>query len=162
MRLFLLFFLLSALPAHAFNPNDQTRLRVTQDPAYWEQRRQMMEGGKIKRIADKCQELTQHHSVMAERAAGWLYRFAVPYGGNNAFIDRPTHVTTEKHILRIHGWLQEENRWERHGAAVPGALDRCRRNHQQAINDVIDLMTKFGAIYVPEHNTWGESWSGSQ
>ncbi|WP_419797101.1 MAG: hypothetical protein ACNI26_12230 [Terasakiella sp.] len=129
---------------------------------YWEQRRQMMEGGQIKRIADKCQKLTQHHSVMAERAAGWLYRFAVPYGGNNAFIDRPTHFTAEKQILRIHGWLQEENRWERHGAAVPGALDRCRRNHQQAINEVISLMTKFGAIYIPEQNDWTESWSGSQ
>ncbi|GGF66840.1 hypothetical protein GCM10011332_21180 [Terasakiella brassicae] len=131
---------------------------IIPSPTYWDSRRKMMEGGKVKRIADECQRLVQHHSDMAERANGWLYRFAVPYGGDNGFIDRPTHGSSEKRILRIHGWLLEENRWEKHGAAIPGALGRCQENYRKAIGDVMSIMSKFGAVYDHDRNDWTESW----
>ncbi len=137
---------------------DAPAIPKEQSYTHWEQRREMMLGGKIKRIADQCQKLTQRHSDMSERANGWLYRFSVPYGGSDAFIDRRAHFNSEKRILEIHSRLQEENRWERHGAAVHGALDRCKRNYDRAHQMVINIMEKFGARYNPVKNDWDEDF----
>lgn len=132
---------------------------INQNPNHWEQRRLMMKGGKIKNIADQCQKLTQHHGIMAERASGWLYNHAVPYAGNNAFIDHPTFAYEDKRIILIHKWLTDESRWERYGAAVPGTLDRCYGNAQNASQQIINIMTKFGAVYIPDQNNWIEGWA---
>ncbi len=150
--------ILITFPALAYNEKLTLDIDYNRNPQYWDQRREMMEGGKIKRIADKCEEYTQLHGDMAEGANGWLYRFAVPYGGNNAFIDRPTHFKIEKRIIAIHGLLVEENRWERHGAAVPGAEERCKTNAIIAAQKVIELMEPFGAVYLSYENDWTEKW----
>lgn len=158
MRLILLISIFFTLPAWAYNEKYTPDVDYNRDSQYWDQRREMMKGGKIKRIADKCQEYTQLHGDMAERANGWLYRFAVPYGGSNAFIDRPTHFKIEKRIIAIHGQLREDNRWERHGAAVAGAEERCKNNAVKASQQIIELMKPFGAVYMPDKNDWTESW----
>lgn len=149
--------LLFSLPAWAYSEKHTPDIEYNREPQYWDQRRKAVQGT-AKRIADKCAEYTQLHSVMAERANGWLYRFAIPYGGADGFIDRPTHVKIEERIIAIHGWLQEENRWERHGVMVPGAEDRCKANAVKAGQQVIELMKPLGAVYVPYENTWTENW----
>jgi|GEM_PF-1268462 len=147
----------SAFPASAFNEKYTPDVEYNRDPQYWDQRRKAVQGT-AKAIADKCEEYTQLHGDMAERANGWMYRFAIPYGGSDGFIDRPTHTRIEKRIIAIHGWLREENRWERHGVMVPGAEDRCKANAVKAANQVIELMKPLGAVYIPYKNTWIEGW----
>lgn len=147
---------LYTVPALAIDISHNTSF-VSKDQKYWEKRRKAVQVI-AKDIADKCQEYTQLHSIMAERANGCLYRFAVPYGGSNGFIDRPTHAKLEKRIIAIHGQLQEDNRWERHGVMLSGTAQRCKENSVKAGQEVIELMKPLGAIYVPHANTWTENW----
>jgi len=134
---------------HAFEAAE-----INETRNYWEERRVMMKDGKIKRIADQCQSYTQRHSTMAGRASGWLYNHVVGFGGDNGFIDRPTHAYEEREIVKIHKWLTDENRWERHGSAVPGALERCHQNMLTAQKRVVNIMEKFGARYDVNKNDW--------
>lgn len=157
------FFLILAVAAFinsatAFNPKHQDPSPIVQAPEHWEQRRKMMEGGKVKQVADDCQALTQHHSVMASRGSGWLYNHSIGFGGTNGFIDRPTLAYEDREIILIHKWLMDKNRWEKHGAAKSGARQRCINNAIRAKDEVIKIMIKFGAIYVPEKNNWVEGW----
>jgi hypothetical protein len=149
--------LLFSFPASAYNEKYTPDVEYQRDSQHWDQRRKAVQGT-AKRIADKCAEYTQLHSVMAERAAGWLYRFAIPYGGSKGFIDRATHTQIEERIIAIHGKLVEDNRWERHGVMKPGALERCKANAVKAGQQVIELMKPFGAVYVPYENSWTENW----
>lgn len=157
MKIVFIVALLLSFPAFAYNEKYAKPLEYNRDPQYWDQRRNAVQG-RAKRIADKCAEYTQLHSVMAERATGWLYRFAIPYGGSKGFIDRATHTQIEERIIVIHGKLVEDNRWERHGVMVLGAEDRCKANAVKAGQQVIELMEPLGAVYVPYENTWTENW----